>query len=142
MVEAFEKSGRPMRGLVVGACLLAAGCSSGPKTTLSLNPHGIPPGQGRVAGRVGPGAPPNGTVPTLVLTFTTGSVTVSVTAPHGVYQVDLAPGTWSVRSDDGKACATGLRVTAGGASRDDLIYPTFSCQDLSGPPNPPPPAGP
>src|SRR5438105_12374285 len=124
MVEAFDKSGRPMRGVVVGACLLAAGCSSGPKTSLSLNPHGIPPGQGRVAGRVGPGAPPNGTVPTLVLTFRTGSVKVSVTAAHGVYQVDLAPGIWSVRSDDGMACATGIRVTAGAVQGGDLIYPT------------------
>jgi hypothetical protein len=101
----------------------------------------IPQGEGRLSGRLGPGAPPSGTVPnSIVLTFTSGRQ-VTTTAVAGMYQVDLPPGVWSVRSADGNLCATGLQVTAGGTQQDDLTYPLAGCQDLSGPPTPqaPPP---
>ena len=97
--------------------------------------QGLPSGYGRLSGSVGPGAPPNGTIPDMVLTFSRGAVTFNATVRGGVYQIDLPAGTWDVSSPDG-VCATGLSVAAGGAQRDDLVYPIGGCQDLAGPPTP------
>lgn len=97
--------------------------------------QGLPAGYGRLSGSVGPGAPPNGTVPNIVLTFSRGGMTFHATVNAGKYQIDLPAGTWDVRSSDG-VCATGLSVAAGGAQRDDLVYPMGGCQDLTGPPTP------
>ena len=122
------------------AAVTLVGCLSG----CSINDpslKGIPPGDGRLAGHVTPGTPPNGTVPTMILTFSNGSSTVQATVTKGAYQVDLPAGVWSVRSQGG-VCATGISVHVGAWQRDDLGFPIVGCQDLSGPPVPSTPAPP
>ena len=112
-------------------------------TTASGTEH-LAAGYGRLTGHVGPGAPPNGTVPAMTLRFSNGSETVSATVKNGSYQVDLPAGTWDVRCPAG-VCASGISVTAGAWGRNDLGYPIGGCQNLSGPPTPstpPPPANP
>ena len=116
----------------LGACTSAA-------TSGSM--RGLPAGYGRLSGSVGPGAPPNGTIPNMVLTFSNGTTSVGVAVKGGKYQIDLPAGRWDVRSPDG-VCASGLSVAAGGWQRDDLVYPMGGCQDLGTPPSPPPPSGP
>jgi len=128
-----------MSKLTAGVVLfvLTASCSSAASGGLSTSTESLRPGNGRLVGRLGPGTPPANTVPaTLALTFGSSVMTVQAQARMGVYRVDLPEGRWSVRSADGKVCALGILVTAGAWQRDDLIYPTASCQDLSGPPSP------
>ena len=124
-----------MKHLRVAAVLLAcfgASCSTGQA--------GLAGGEGRLAGRVGPGSPEaNGVIPALRLTFSDGKTTVKTTVDDGSYSVDLPAGTWQVHSDDGGVCATGLRVAAAGSQRSDLMWPTGFCADYSGPPAPPSP---
>ena len=114
-----------------------------PSTTV-VSITGLAPGAGRLTGHVGTGRPgENGAIPALALTFTSGEATAKTTVQEGAYIVDLPAGTWEVHSDDGNLCATSLGVTAGASQRDDLIWPTGICQDLSGPPaNASPPPGP
>jgi hypothetical protein len=127
-----------MRRLIVGVLLSAAmvACSSPSKATFPSNTKGIPAGKGRLTGRVGPGAPPAGTVPRLTLTFSNGTATKTAAVTAGTYQVDLPPGVWSVRSPDGRVCASGLHVGSDAWQRDDLMYPIAGCQDLAPPPDP------
>ena len=94
----------------------------------------LPTGYGRLSGSVGPGAPPDGTIPNLVLTFSDGTTTLHTTVIRGRYQIDLPAGSWDVRSEG--VCATGLSVTAGTWQQDGLVYPTAQCQSLAGPPPP------
>jgi hypothetical protein len=97
----------------------------------------IPVGEAVLEGRVGPGSPPSGSVPTMMLTFTNANgVQVSAEVINGLYQVYLPPGSWGVRAADSSVCATGISVPASGAwYRDDLVYPMSGCQDLAGPPS-------
>jgi len=135
---------------VLLAALLMAGCSDGGGTPAPTNAAtsdptaGLAVGSGRLTGRVGPGRPAeNGAVPALVLTFRNGDATVQATEHDGTYTVDLPAGTWEVHADDGNLCARGLRIVAGAAQSDDLLWPAGGCQDLGGPPSAPaPPAGP
>jgi hypothetical protein len=126
-----------LRVFVIFLALVGASCSAG-------NEKGPAAGAGRLTGQVGPGRPEgNGVVPALTLTFRDGKTSVKTTVQDGVYSVDLPAGTWDVHSDDGDLCATGLRVAPGASQRNDLLWPTGSCQDHSGPPGgPTPPAGP
>ena len=116
------------------ACLILLGCSDG----------GAPSGSGRITGRVGPGQPGDSApIPSLTLRFSDGKRTVETSVEDGQYTVDLPAGTWEVHSADDNVCATGLRVVAAASQRNDLIWPSGSCQDLSGPPaGPSPPVGP
>lgn len=118
--------------LGVGACT---------NTATNGSTHGLPTGYGRLSGTVGPGAPPNGTIPDMVLTFSNGATSLRAAVKGGKYQIDLPAGRWDVRSPGG-VCATGLSVAAGGLQRDDLVYPMGGCQDLGAPPGPPAPTGP
>jgi hypothetical protein len=129
--------GRPSR-VIVAACLTAGlvGCSSGP---LRPSRDGLAAGDGRVAGHLV--GPPGGPAPALTLAFTDGARTVKAVVAKGVYTLDLPAGVWGVRSTDGRACATGLHVSADAWQRADFVYPTTECQNLAGPPaGPSPPA--
>src|SRR6266542_3102169 len=135
------------------ALLALSSCSSGggssaqstsTSTSSSLNLNGLPPGAARLSGRVGPGRPgESGVIPPLTLTFSNGEAQIETTVKEGNYTVDLPAGTWQVHANDGNLCATGLTVAPGGAQNDDLIWPSGSCEDRSGPPSgAAPPAGP
>ena len=115
---------------VLALLLLALGACT--TTTATGSIRGLPTRYGRLSGSVGPGAPPNGTIPNLVLTFSNGTTTLRATVIDGKYQIDLPAGTWDVRSEG--LCATGLSVTAGAWQQDGLVYPTAQCQSLAGPP--------
>jgi hypothetical protein len=123
-----------LRVSVIFLALLGASCSTG---------NGLAAGAGRLSGHVGPGRPGENVVPALTLTFSNGKTSVKTTVHDSRYTVDLPAGTWEVHADDGNLCATGLRVTARASQRNDLLWPSGSCQDHSGPPaRPTPPAGP
>ena len=99
----------------------------------TFNPANLPLGKGALEGRLGPGPPGStGPVPDIALTFISGTQEVTTTAIGGVYEVFLAPGTWSVHGSG--VCDTGLTVGAAAWQRDDLMWPLQGCQDLSGPP--------
>lgn len=145
-------SHRVNRGLwgTVSAASLAAGalslglssCSS--TTTGSNSTQGLAAGFGRLSGSVGPGVPPSGTIPNMVLTFSSATSSFRTTVIGGKYEIDLPAGSWDVRSSNG-VCATGISVTAGAWQRDNLGYPMAQCQSLSGPAgpiSPPPPQSP
>lgn len=97
-----------------------------------------------LVGRLGPGVPPDGEVPSQVELVFTGQAgeTVMTTARDGRYRVTLSPGTWNVRATDGKACAIGIAVSGGARHRNDLVYPAGGCTDAAPPPAPPAPEGP
>ena len=128
------------RTVLIAAALIGgmSGCSSAASTS------GLAVGYGRLSGHIGPGAPPDGTTPNIVLSFSSGNKTARATETRGTYTIDLPAGVWDVRSPAG-VCATGIRVIAGAWQRDDLAYPTGQCQSLEGPPTPatpPPPPNP
>lgn len=129
---------------MIAGCSTGQPTSTGGTTTTSNVLAELAPGSGRLAGHVGPGRPRDkGTIPPLTLEFSDGNITVKTTTHNGGYTVDLPAGTWEVHADDGNLCATGLSVVAGARQSDALIWPSGTCQDLSGPPAaPPPPAGP
>jgi hypothetical protein len=134
MYRLFLLSRSQRIGLFLGAMLAFAGCSTEHPTLAS--------GSGRLAGHVGPGRPgENRQIPQLTLEFSDGTSNVKTTVNDGVYTLDLPAGTWDVRSDDDNVCATGLRVVAAARQSADLIWPSGSCQDLSGPPVAPSPPG-
>ena len=96
------------RALITVAAVIIwlSSCSVSPDTA------GLAPGYGRLTGHVGPGVPPAGSVPKMVLTFSNGEQTVETTAAKGTYTFDLPAGVWDARSPNG-VCATGISVTAG-----------------------------
>ena len=140
----MRRSGVLRAGAVGGPLLLLvlAGCrGEGPDAL-----DGPPPDDPSIAvlvGRLGPGAPPDGGVPDrieLVFSGRSGG-SVTTTARDGRYQVTLPPGTWDVRSTDGKACANGIELRGGARYQKDLVYPG-ECFDAAPPPDPPGPAAP
>lgn len=120
-----------------------AGPAGPAATDVRQPPAPTDPAVSVVAGRIGPGAPPDGKVPAaLQLTFTDGEGnTIRSTARDGEYEVALPPGTWDVRSQDGRACVLGITVTAGASYLHDLLYPG-ECMRVETPPDHPPPAAP
>jgi hypothetical protein len=129
--------------VLVAAAMFAVvtACSIGANNTDLLK--GLGPGMGRLAGKIGPGVPPNGTVPNMMLVFTDGNRTVRAVARDGSYQVDLPAGVWNVTGPVG-VCATGIHVSPAAWQSDDLGYPMAQCQDLSvspSPSSPPKPPG-
>ena len=139
---------RFLRLIGVVLALAATACSgddtaaekASTSTTVSSDLAGLAVGAGRLTGQVGPGRPgENGAIPDLTLSFSDGRTTIKATVHDARYTVDLPAGTWEVHSDDGNVCATGLRVAAAAVQNSDLIWPSGSCQDLSGPPSPPSP---
>lgn len=110
--------------LLFGA--VTAGCGSsapGPSSFLQASTKGIPPGEGRLAGRVGPATPSQGRPSRLTLIFTQGTTKVQSTAMNGVYRLLLPTGRWSVSAVGGGVCVKGIKVEAGAWQREDLIYP-------------------
>lgn len=124
------------KGFVVAALLVIVGATSCACRSVSANLTGLPLGYGRLIGHVGPGAPPDGFVPDMTLTFSNGSQQFRASVMNHQFKVDLPAGTWSVKSADGDVCATNIPVRAGDIQSDDLGYPMAQCQDLGGPPGP------
>ena len=127
--------------LALAALSTTAGCSTAEVASSDI--EDIPTrdfadlrSSGLVVGKLGPGAPPNNTLPSSVtLVFTQGDRSVEVTAKGGQYRAELPPGSWKVRSTDALACASGLDATVGALHRYDLVYPLQGCQDLSAAPD-------
>jgi hypothetical protein len=100
-----------------------------------------------LVGKLGPGAPSDGELPSsveLVFTGPGGAVRTAV-ARDGEYEIVLPEGTWDVRAEDGQTCGVGLVADGGTSQRADLVYPTRQCLSLAppdGPPAPPPPPPP
>jgi hypothetical protein len=53
----------------------------------------------------------------------------------------LPPDVYSIKATDGKACMTGVRVSADAIFREAVLFPHSGCEDSSGPPIPSPPGG-
>lgn len=120
-------------GIVGAAALTGCGSASTGSRTAEHRLPSPPEGLATLSGRIGPGVP--GTpIPTAIpLVFSSSGSIVHTIATNGGYHLTLAPGTWSVRSLDGKVCATGINVAADGAFSDDLGYPLAQCQQLGRP---------
>ena len=151
-VAAAALSGVAVAGIVAAPAWTAgapdrvpsfAGPAGPAATDVRQPPAPTDPAVSVLAGRIGPGAPPDGKVPpTLQLTFTDADGnTIRSTARDGEYKVTLPPGTWDVRSQDRRACALGITVTAGASFRHDLLYPG-DCMRVETPPDQPAPVAP
>lgn len=99
-----------------------AGCQSSAGKTAQRSEQRLRT-TGVLTGDIGPGVPPHGAVPDLTLIFTSRKGRFQSAAEGGHYRVELPAGTWTVRSTDGRACATGVTVGASAEQRTDLVYP-------------------
>lgn len=110
-------------GIVGAAALTACGSAITGSRTAEHRLPSPPAGLATVGGHIGPGLP--GTpIPTAIpLVFSSNGSIVHTVTTNGRYALTLPPGTWSVRSLDGKVCATGINVAADGAFSDDLGPP-------------------
>ena len=114
-----------MSGTLIVICAASSAACSAHKAA-------APDTRGHLQLRLGPGSPV-ASDPSHIRLRVTGPSSVTVDARVGEQVSLLLPkGVYSVRSTDGSACATGIRVVAGATISDDLNYPLKGCQDLSG----------